>query len=47
MQHYNEKDNGPIKVEFANGLPPSEYDLVVAADGATSTTRAMGLGCGA
>lgn len=38
-------DNGPITVEFSNGLPTSEYDLVVACDGATSRTRAMGLGC--
>ena len=45
MQH-NEKDGGPIKVEFANGLPTSEYDLVVACDGATSRTRAIGLSCG-
>lgn len=42
----NGKDDGPITVEFANGLPTSEYDLVVACDGATSRTRAMGLGCG-
>ena len=42
----NEKDDGPITVEFANGLPTSEYDLVVACDGATSRTRAIGLGCG-
>ncbi|KAJ9655587.1 hypothetical protein H2198_005588 [Neophaeococcomyces mojaviensis] len=42
----NEKDDGPITVEFANGLPTSEYDLVVACDGSTSRTRAIGLGCG-
>lgn len=42
----NEKDDGPITVEFSNGLPTSEYDLVVACDGATSRTRAIGLGCG-
>ena len=42
----NKEDDGPITVEFANGLPTSEYDLVVACDGATSRTRAMGLGCG-
>ncbi|MCJ1360699.1 MAG: hypothetical protein MMC33_010708 [Icmadophila ericetorum] len=42
----NENDNGPVTVEFANGLPTSEYDLVVACDGATSRTRAIGLGCG-
>ena len=41
----NEKEDGPITVEFANGLPISEYDLVVACDGATSRTRAIGLGC--
>ena len=42
----NEQGDGPVTVEFANGLPTSEYDLVVAADGATSRTRAIGLGCG-
>ncbi len=42
----NEKADKPITVEFANGLPTSEYDLVVACDGATSRTRAIGLGCG-
>ena len=41
------KIDAPIMVEFANGLPTSEYDLVVACDGATSRTRAIGLGCGA
>jgi 2-polyprenyl-6-methoxyphenol hydroxylase-like FAD-dependent oxidoreductase len=41
-----EKDNAPVIVEFANGLPTSEFDLVVACDGATSRTRAIGLGCG-
>jgi 2-polyprenyl-6-methoxyphenol hydroxylase-like FAD-dependent oxidoreductase len=45
MQH-SESDDGPITVEFANGLASSAYDLVVACDGATSRTRAMGLGCG-
>ncbi|KAK5939033.1 hypothetical protein PMZ80_008336 [Knufia obscura] len=45
IQHPGE-DDGPIKVEFLNGLPASEYDLVVACDGATSRTRAIGLGCG-
>lgn len=38
--------DGPVTVEFANSTPTSEYDLVVACDGATSRTRAMGLGCG-
>ncbi|KAK5163398.1 uncharacterized protein LTR77_010771 [Saxophila tyrrhenica] len=46
MKH-SEKEDGPITVEFTNILPTSEYDLVVACDGATSRTRAMGLGCGA
>ncbi|KAK3616170.1 hypothetical protein LTR56_026139 [Elasticomyces elasticus] len=33
-------------VDFTNGLlPQSRYDLVVAADGATSRTRALGFGC--
>ncbi|KAI9701110.1 MAG: hypothetical protein M1836_001779 [Candelina mexicana] len=42
----NEKGGGPITVEFANRLPTSEYDLVVACDGATSRTRAIAFGCG-
>lgn len=44
QQHGSTED--PITVEFANGSPTSDYDLVVACDGATSRTRAMGLGCG-
>lgn len=39
-------EGGLITVEFANGHPTTDYDLVVACDGATSRTRAMGLGCG-
>ncbi|KAF2874949.1 hypothetical protein BDV95DRAFT_563994 [Massariosphaeria phaeospora] len=42
---HNGKDNGPVTVEFANGLTTSEYDLIIACDGATSRTRAMGLEC--
>ena len=42
----NESNDGPITVKFANGLSTSEYDLVVACDGATSRTRAIGLDCG-
>lgn len=34
-----------VKVEFANGLASSTYDLVVACDGATSRTRAIGFHC--
>ncbi|KAL2179589.1 uncharacterized protein P884DRAFT_275908 [Thermothelomyces heterothallicus CBS 202.75] len=38
--------SGPVTVKFANGrLPTQEYDLVVAADGAGSRTRALALGC--
>ena len=40
-------DGGPVAVEFANGLlPPQEFDLVVACDGATSRTRSVGFECG-
>lgn len=41
-----ESGDGPITVEFINGSPTSTFDLVVACDGSTSRTRAMGLGCG-
>ncbi|KAL4790153.1 hypothetical protein BDV19DRAFT_382512 [Aspergillus venezuelensis] len=34
----------PVIVEFENGSPRTEYDLVVACDGAHSKTRALGLG---
>ena len=38
--------DGPLTVQFSNGrLPTADYDLVVAADGATSRTRALGLHC--
>lgn len=40
------EEGGPVTVEFTNGYPTTQYDLVVACDGATSRTRAMGLGCG-
>lgn len=43
----NEKDEDrSLTVKFANGLPTSKYDLVIACDGATSRTRAMGFGYG-
>lgn len=42
----DEKDDGPITVGFMNGYPSAQYDLVVACDGATSRTRALGLNCG-
>eukprot|EP01118_Nematostelium_gracile_P000639 TRINITY_DN10690_c0_g1_i1.p1 TRINITY_DN10690_c0_g1~~TRINITY_DN10690_c0_g1_i1.p1 ORF type:complete len:278 (-),score=48.37 TRINITY_DN10690_c0_g1_i1:455-1288(-) len=38
-------DDGPITVNFANGMKTCQYDLVIACDGATSRTRAIGLGC--
>lgn len=44
QQH--KKESGPVQVEFYNGYPTSEFDLVVACDGATSRSRAIGLGCG-
>ncbi|KAI7220856.1 hypothetical protein KC333_g2090 [Hortaea werneckii] len=37
--------DGPITVSFANSTPATTYDLVVAADGATSRTRGLGLNC--
>jgi 2-polyprenyl-6-methoxyphenol hydroxylase-like FAD-dependent oxidoreductase len=45
MQQHGDGD-GPITVEFRNGFPTSDFDLVVACDGGTSRTRAIGLGCG-
>ena len=42
--HTNDDKDGPITVEFAHGSPASDYDLVVACDGANSRTRAIGLG---
>lgn len=39
-------EEGPITVEFQNGTPTAEYDLVVACDGSTSRTRALGFNCG-
>lgn len=40
------QDKDRVAVGFANGqLPPSNFDLVVAADGSTSRTRALGLEC--
>lgn len=40
------QDDGTIDVTFLNGTPRTRYDLVVACDGSTSRTRAMGLGIG-
>jgi len=46
QKQHDGKNNESVTVEFANGYPTSDYDLVVACDGATSRTRALGLGCG-
>lgn len=40
-----QQEDGPVMVEFANGHATTEFDLVIAADGATSRTRALALGC--
>ena len=42
----NEEENGLVRVEFANGSPTAEYDLVFACDDAISRTRALALNCG-
>lgn len=39
-------DDAPVTVEFMNSTPTAEYDLVIAADGATGRTRALGFNCG-
>jgi 2-polyprenyl-6-methoxyphenol hydroxylase-like FAD-dependent oxidoreductase len=42
----HQEEKGKVTVEFQEGkLPREEYDLVVACDGATSRTRALGLDC--
>lgn len=43
---YNDHRDGPVHIEFANGLQPADFDLVVACDGANSRTRAIGFECG-
>ncbi|KAK4153438.1 hypothetical protein C8A00DRAFT_33800 [Chaetomidium leptoderma] len=40
------ENNGPVTATFTNGiLPPQDFDLIVACDGATSRTRALALNC--
>jgi 2-polyprenyl-6-methoxyphenol hydroxylase-like FAD-dependent oxidoreductase len=39
-------NGGPATVTFMNGHSSREFDLVVACDGSTSRTRAIGLQCG-
>ncbi|KAF2709287.1 FAD/NAD(P)-binding domain-containing protein [Pleomassaria siparia CBS 279.74] len=41
-----EQENGKVKVTFANHLQPTEYDLVVGADGMVSKTRRVVWGKG-
>ena len=43
---YSGDSSAPVKVDFLNGHPSAFFDLVIACDGATSRTRAMGLACG-
>ena len=47
-QDSNSSSSGSNKVHvtFTNGTPSATYDLVIACDGATSRTRALGLDCG-
>lgn len=47
IQQGDGMEDGPVTIEFANGAPTAEFDLVVACDGAMSRTRAIGFGCGA
>ncbi|KAK0639773.1 hypothetical protein B0T16DRAFT_450372 [Cercophora newfieldiana] len=44
--HQDPNISGPVTVDFTNGFPSAHFDLVVACDGATSRTRALGFGCG-
>lgn len=46
IHHKDAGEDGAVTVEFANGHPAAEFDLVVAADGASSRTRAIALGVG-
>lgn len=41
-----DEQGGSVKVDFVNETPSAEYDLIVGCDGASSRTRAIGLGCG-
>ncbi|KAB5517530.1 oxidoreductase [Coniochaeta sp. 2T2.1] len=41
-----QQGDGSITVEFLNGYPTADFDLVVACDGSTSRTRAIGFECG-
>ena len=45
LMQQNKKDDRPITVKFMNGLLTLEYDLVIACDGTTLRTQAIGLGC--
>ncbi|KAB5523151.1 oxidoreductase [Coniochaeta sp. 2T2.1] len=41
-----QEGDGPITVEFLDGYPTADFDLVVACDGSASRTRAIGFECG-
>ncbi|KAH8176710.1 FAD binding domain-containing protein [Sarocladium implicatum] len=41
----NNGDDSPVTVEFMNGMHSADFDIVVACDGATSRTRAIGFDC--
>ncbi|KAF9889354.1 hypothetical protein FE257_007464 [Aspergillus nanangensis] len=43
IEQRDDDDDGPVRVAFSNDIPTAEFDLVVACDGATSRTRAIGL----
>ncbi|KAK4035353.1 oxidoreductase [Parachaetomium inaequale] len=46
IQQQSVLEDGPVTVTFTNGLlPTQDFDLIVAADGAASRTRALGLAC--
>ncbi|GAM83047.1 hypothetical protein ANO11243_010330 [Dothideomycetidae sp. 11243] len=47
MSQSASNSSGPVRVEFANGTKPQDFDLVVACDGAFSRTRASAFGWGA
>lgn len=45
IQQEGTNANGRVKITFMNSLQSAEYDLVVACDGTTSRTRAIGFDC--
>jgi 2-polyprenyl-6-methoxyphenol hydroxylase-like FAD-dependent oxidoreductase len=45
IQQQGKNANGRVKITFMNSLQSAAYDLVVACDGTTSRTRAIGFDC--